>query len=1018
MRLQSQNNKPVENKEAPKGAYLSFIKKVISKRIFLFFILTAVLSSSVASIISPQLNAINKTSSMSTIDMAKSYAGYRWLKSCMQRNVYQGNFVNDKHIPEIDVNNFNWFRGKMNGIDLNVSTAGVILDNGDSKDGDVSCGEGEGDSLIGSLVALWGYSGGSELLCDLGFTRDTGSAAACTNVTNANNNSFLPPSDPGKAIDDWYKNKIGNDSTGLDSIAQGGTYSLYLQSFIAKCGTPAADGEYSIQTFTSGSAAPQTTRYTSTDRNYTKTSGDVRIYQDKSLKCGELEDLLRNPDSEAVLGYVLYLKAHNNTDAGQGTPRCAPGSQDPECVTSTSKTSCSVEGLGWIICPAVSLLAKATDALWGWIKNALEVQPLNLNTSSDTNTMYIAWRSMRDIANVAFIIAFIIIVYSQLTGVGVSNYGIKKLLPRLVVAAILVNTSFWIAAIAVDVSNIIGNNIYQLLRNGLGVGTIQISASIWDEFALFVLSAGGAAGLTAGISALVGAGSAGAAAFAPVLLWGFVVVILAVALALLIAFIILAVRLALITILVVLSPLAFVAMLLPNTEKFFTLWRKSLTTLLIFYPLFAVLFGGSYLAGIIIIGSADGNSTDPNNPVLMTVLIGLAVMILPLWLTPLVMRFSTGILGQVAGVINSKNKGLIDRARKVRDRKSGLAVNEVLGRPGSKNPFSRIYRRVQSSARGDADRQKIVDNTNQATYARSTKGVGLSYQTKLASEKAELADATNTAEYEELKATSIPITADNPYAQMIKQVRDTNEKLEVIKSRTDSAKKVLHQEYAAELSSNPSAARAAGGIDPRGASRVVAGAQYTLQKAISDEIDAERSLVSSITDINTLTTQYAANGTSPARRAALAERMISIGDPGGPNGYEKIVNSIGGNSSQAAEDVMLRQTVAKALSQNGPKALKASDIDAIATGTLTTRTQGAHTFADTIADNVKNGVYSQEKIVEETNANLKYAFAAADIKGQQLMVDQAAALKANPTLSGRIKHNRAAIDNLSMAKAP
>lgn len=675
-------------------------------------------------------------------------------------------------------------------------------------------------------------------------------------------------------------------------------------------------------------------------------------------------------------------------------------------------TSCVPQGIGWIVCPLTTAMASITDSLYGWIQNFLKVQPLNINIDASDNTTYIAWSSMRTFANLVFVIVFLIIIFSQLTGSGVSNYGVKKMLPRLVVAAILVNISYWVAAIAVDVFNILGSGVYAIVRN-LPLGNITITDNIWETVLGWLLAGGAGGSLAIGGYALLTGAAAGTLTAA---MWIAIVFVLGAVLALVIAFLILAARQALIIVLIIIAPLAFVAYILPNTEKYFTLWRKALTTLLLFYPLFALLFSGSYIVGMIIIGSA-GQAND-EAAVGMTVILGMAVMVIPLAITPLIMRFSTGVLGTVAGMINNKNKGLIDRARKVRDRKNGLAVNEAFGQPGRRNPFSRVYRRMQSSARGDADRQKIVDSTNQATYARSTKGVGLSYQTKLASEKAELSDATNSAEYEELKATSVPITSNNPYAKMIKQVRDTNENLDIVKSRTDSAKKVLHQEYAAELSSNPSAATAAGGIDPRGASRVVAGAQYTLQKAISDEIDAERSLVSSISDINTLTTQYAANGTSPARRAALAERMISIGDPGGPNGYEKIVNSIGGNTSQAAEDVMLRQTVAKALSQNGPKALKASDIDAIATGTLTSRTQGAHTFADTIADNVKNGVYSQEKIVEETNANLKYAFAAADIKGQQLMVDQAAALKANPTLSGRIKHNRAAIDNLSAAKAP
>ena len=59
---------------------------------------------------------------------------------------------------------------------------------------------------------------------------------------------------------------------------------------------------------------------------------------------------------------------------------------------------------------------------------------------------------------------FLAIIISQLTGFGISNYGIKKMLPRLIIAAILVNLSIYICQIAVDLSNILGYG----LRAGLG----------------------------------------------------------------------------------------------------------------------------------------------------------------------------------------------------------------------------------------------------------------------------------------------------------------------------------------------------------------------------------------------------------------------------------------------------------------------------------------------------------------------------------------------------------------------
>lgn len=44
---------------------------------------------------------------------------------------------------------------------------------------------------------------------------------------------------------------------------------------------------------------------------------------------------------------------------------------------------------------------------------------------------------MRNIANVVFVVMFLVVIYSLLTGRGVGNYNIKRMLPRFIVGAIL-----------------------------------------------------------------------------------------------------------------------------------------------------------------------------------------------------------------------------------------------------------------------------------------------------------------------------------------------------------------------------------------------------------------------------------------------------------------------------------------------------------------------------------------------------------------------------------------------------
>ena len=232
----------------------------------------------------------------------------------------------------------------------------------------------------------------------------------------------------------------------------------------------------------------------------------------------------------------------------------------PQGQEDTLGSSCSVTGIGWIICPVSVWLAEGMDWLFGLLSGMIEVQPSVLGDPN--NSMYVAWNVMRTIANVAFVIAFLIIIYSQLTGYGVSNYGIKKLTPRLIIAAILVNISFVISALAIDISNIAGHSLQQIFEN-IRQDIFHITnddingfnTNAWGTLTAVVLAGGG---LIAGVSYLSAGGY-------------FLLVPLLIGLGLTLLFVVLifAARQAIIVILVIIAPLAFFANLLPNTEKWF-----------------------------------------------------------------------------------------------------------------------------------------------------------------------------------------------------------------------------------------------------------------------------------------------------------------------------------------------------------------------------------------------------------------------------------------------------------------
>ncbi|HET6746693.1 MAG TPA: hypothetical protein VFH06_01150 [Candidatus Saccharimonadales bacterium] len=374
-----------------------------------------------------------------------------------------------------------------------------------------------------------------------------------------------------------------------------------------------------------------------------------------------------DPTKATTASYVVY--DYTPPDSYTNPSGATQITLDPQPANANENTtSCALEGIGWIVCPVTKFLAGAMDWMYGILASFLTVRPVQ--TSQD-NSLFRIWAVMRNFANIVFVIGFLVIIYSQITNAGISNYGIKRLLPRLIAAAILVNLSYWICAIAIDVSNILGNSIQELfisLRNVL-VGREGNNWDIisWESISSFILS-GGTAAVLAGIGAniLLGGTITGS-------IFMLVPVLVTVLVAVLVALLVMALRQALITILVIVSPLAFVAYLLPNTEKYFEKWRELFMTMLLLFPIFSVIFGGSQLAGMAIIQNANS---------INLILLGMAVQVAPIIITPLLIKFSGSLLGRFAGMVNNPNKGLIDRTRNwAKDRAENQKARVLAGTP-------------------------------------------------------------------------------------------------------------------------------------------------------------------------------------------------------------------------------------------------------------------------------------------------------------------------------------------------
>jgi hypothetical protein len=455
-----------------------------------------------------------------------------------------------------------------------------------------------------------------------------------------------------------------------------------------------------------------------------------------------------DPPKATSAAYAVYnftAPSAYSSPSGQATI-----SLTPQSTASAGTTSCDSTftfGIGWIVCPVTNFLASAMDWLFGILSSFLAVRPVQTNQE---NALFRAWSYMRNFANVAFVIGFLIIIYSQITNIGLSNYNVKKMLPRLIIAAILVNISYWTCTLAVDISNILGYSIQDIfisMRNGL-VGTEGNSWDVvsWKSVSGFILS-GGTAAAAAGVGVyglLLSAGTVGGA------LYMLLPILVGVIVAALVALLIMAARQAIITILIIISPLAFVAFLLPNTDKYFKKWQDLGMTMLLMFPIFSIIFGGSQLAGIVIIQNADS---------INLIILGMAVQVAPVVITPLIVRFSGSLLARIGGVINNPSKGLIDRTRKWSEEKRDQRKAERFASPLNRrrDGVARLARNIDTNRRTREGWQKANESIADANWAGTQAYSDIQQRTMQAALMQERADTNTQKRFEDAKATNAAI---------------------------------------------------------------------------------------------------------------------------------------------------------------------------------------------------------------------------------------------------------------------
>ena len=295
-----------------------------------------------------------------------------------------------------------------------------------------------------------------------------------------------------------------------------------------------------------------------------------------------------------------------------------------------------------------------------------------------------AWQILRDLANIVFI--FVLIWIGVATILQIPNYNYKKLLPTLIIAALLVNFSLFITQFVIDGSNLMASHALELVEGegvdcdysntnnnceeGGGIAGRFIEElgipSLWDADQEVLSNIGGDVGRLILFTVL-------AATFMMVLAF----VILAAAILLITRFIVL-------TFLMIISPLAFAAMVLPQTRGQAKKWFSSLFNQAFFAP-FLLLF--IYMSLLIIqgvsgvgVGAEGGNNSGEGANNMASALIGKAGSAEMFLTFTITIGFLVGsiLLAKFMGAAGGKKAAEI--GGKARRKAQGIAGGQTVGR--------------------------------------------------------------------------------------------------------------------------------------------------------------------------------------------------------------------------------------------------------------------------------------------------------------------------------------------------
>src|SRR3990167_5267764 len=272
-------------------------------------------------------------------------------------------------------------------------------------------------------------------------------------------------------------------------------------------------------------------------------------------------------------------------------PITNPTSGEQFCVTANPSSSGAI--VDNIVKPAVNFATDVLLAPLGWL-SILILQIASLFTYlggvilnfivkftvvemaqhlKEIGTIDLAWSTMRDVANMGFIFVLLYAAIQTILGIGSDT---KKLIVNIIVVAILINFSLFFTKLVIDASNVLAITFYDAIAPGAlsSDASIGLSTSLMQPLGVqsiwkIAKSFEGEQLLTIGIMGTIVS-----------LIAAFI--FFAVAIMFVIRFVVL-------IFVLILSPIAFMAFVLPQLKKHADQWKDALIGQAFFAPIYFLL---------------------------------------------------------------------------------------------------------------------------------------------------------------------------------------------------------------------------------------------------------------------------------------------------------------------------------------------------------------------------------------------------------------------------------------------